>query len=183
MRLLLALVLMLGHAEAARSDDVEAPRGSGMQLAAATDLVRHVPFEVRCDLVRTMFSDQAFERLASLLTAHCAQVARMGGRARVEVDIDTGPEDGETGVTPIESVFPETKRCEGRAYVVNPTETYWASNPYFISVAMTSVTRRSYDFNVTVAFPNGLHDCGGIIGHAVLKGGKWTISEAKPKPQ
>ena len=179
MRLLLALVLVLGNADAASSEDVEAPRGSGPQLAAATDLVRHVPFGVRCDLVRTMFSDQAFERLASLLNAHCAQAAHMGGRARVEVDIDTGPENRETGVTPIETVFPETKRCEGPRYVVNPTETYWASNPNFIWVVMSSLARRSYDFNVTV----GSGDCGGAIGHAVLKGGKCTISEAKPKPQ
>jgi hypothetical protein len=179
-RLVLALILLLAQADEPRAEqDLQVPRGSGKRLAAANDLVRNVPLAVRCDLIRTMFSEQAFESLSTFLAAPCTRVARMGRWLRVEAGVATGPTDDRTGITPTEPVFPEPKQCEGPGYVVNPKEAYWASNRYFIYASLTSVAKRSYDFNLTVGFPNGVIDCGGVSGHAVLKDKKWTISESK----
>lgn len=147
-----------------------------------TELVRHVPFGVRCELVRQLFSEQAFDSLYRYLNVGCGKNAQMGGRAWVVGWAQSGPYDEKTGLTPTELMFPEAERCQGARFVVaSGVEKRWGDDQHFIRLTMIRVGKGSYDFGVNVGTWTGTTLCSGASGHAVLKGRKWTIAEG-PTP-
>jgi hypothetical protein len=171
--LLLALVSAPTRGQPRTGQGTKPSRGE----KPATELVRQVPFGVRCELVRSLFSEQAFDSLYRYLNVGCGKNAQMGGRAWVVGWVQSGPYDGATGLTPREVMFPEAERCEGTRFVVSSgVGERWGDYQQFIRLTVIPLAKGSYDFGVRVGTRAGTAVCAGVSGHAVLKGRKWTIA-------
>jgi hypothetical protein len=165
-----------GGIQAANPPPRQGPSASEQARMRKARAVRDMPLAVRCDLVRTLFSQEAFDELYAYLGSSCAGRARMGGQARVLASVDDDIWYGDTGIGPPRPpLFSKAERCEGPRFVVLPRDKALASKQVFIHVSVKPKEKGSYSFVVSVGVANGTAGCAGVTGLAVLKGRKWTV--------